>query len=340
MDGPKGASATALQSALAQLNNGEVEAAGRLSAHLIATAPNDPAHHQLAAEVALRRAHYDDADRWARSCLALRPGHAPAMMIAGRAAQALGDFERAREWFALAGEAAPGSPEPWFCLCLAQLECGGPTAQATLERIWRQFPHNARGWNSIGAALRKADKWEAAALAFARAFKASGDATHAIDYGAALTKLGRVAEAVAVFRLAATGAPDGPAAILGLAQGLRLIGEHAEARATLERGAERVPDNASIPFALGLVCDDLDDGAAAIAAYRRCVSLRPDLPEAQVNLGLALQRAGEWEAAQQAYRLAIGARPDTFGRIAQALPSTSTGQLWLDLRKLRRSLGG
>jgi hypothetical protein len=33
-------------------------------------------------------------------------------------------------------------------------------------------------------------------------------------------------------------------------------------------------------------------------------------------------------------------RPETFSRIAQALPSTNKGQLWLDLRKLRRALGG
>ena len=59
-----------------------------------------------------------------------------------------------------------------------------------------------------------------------------------------------------------------------------------------------------------------------------------------MNLGVALQQVGELEAATDCYRAAIRTRPDTFGRIAQALPSTSKGQLWLDLGKLRRSLGG
>jgi hypothetical protein len=59
-----------------------------------------------------------------------------------------------------------------------------------------------------------------------------------------------------------------------------------------------------------------------------------------VNLGVALQQAGKFDAATDCYRAAISARPDTFSRIAQALPSTRKGQLWLDLNKLRRSLDG
>ena len=46
-----------------------------------------------------------------------------------------------------------------------------------------------------------------------------------------------------------------------------------------------------------------------------------------MNLGVALQQVGELQAATDCYRAAMRARPDTFGRIAQALPSTSKGQL-------------
>jgi tetratricopeptide (TPR) repeat protein len=64
------------------------------------------------------------------------------------------------------------------------------------------------------------------------------------------------------------------------------------------------------------------------------------MPEAHVNLGLALQQIGELERAMPCYRQAMRLRPDTFGRIAQALPSTQKGMLWLDPRKLRGSLVG
>lgn len=329
-----------LNLALARLADGDVDAAERQARELLAAAPRDPALHQLAAAIALRRGRHDEAERSARMCLAVRPGHAPAMTIAGQAALAAGEFARARDWFAAACEATPERPEPAFLLCVAQLECGDPAAQTTLERIKAQFPRDARGWNWIGAALRKSGKLDAAALAFGRAFEGSSDPADAVDQGAALLTLGRTAAAVAAFRVAHSAAPNSVAAILGLAQGLRLLGERAEARALLEKGARIDASNAQIQFALGLVCDDLNDNAGAIAAYRRCATLRPDLPEAQVNLGIALQRAGEWDEAKETYRAALRARPDTFGRIAQALPSASKGELWLDLGRLRRSLGG
>lgn len=331
---------TGLNSALASLAAGDFDAAERQAQALLATAPKDPALHQLAAAIALRRGRLDDAERSVRSCLALRPGHAPAMTIAGQAALAAGRFTRARDWFAAACEAAPDRPDPAFLLCVAQVECGDPAAQTTLERIEARFPREARGWSWIGAALRKSGKLDAAALALSRAFARSGDPADAIDQGATLLTLGRIAEAVAAFRAAHSAAPDSVAAIPGLAQGLRLLGEPAEARALLEKGARIDASNPQVQFVLGLVCDDLRDLTGAIAAYRRCVALRPNLPEALVNLGIALQRAGEWDEAKEAYRSAIRARPDTFGRIAQSLPSTSKGELWLDPGKLRRSLGG
>ncbi len=93
-------------------------------------------------------------------------------------------------------------------------------------------------------------------------------------------------------------------------------------------------------FALGMVCEDLRDTQGAIEAYRRSVEAQPDVPEAHVNPGLNLQNSGDLDAAMDSYRRATRLRPDTFGRIAQALTSARKGELWLDLARLRRSLGG
>ena len=329
-----------LAAALKELNEGHIEIAERMSVELLGSRPTDPATHQLAATVALRRERYSEAERWALSCLALRPLHAPAMLIAGRAARARGDIVRARDWFRRGSEAAPDRPEPAFLLCVAQLECADPAAQESLARIMRDFPRDPRGWSQIGAALRKANQLKAAALAFARAFAASGDPAHAVDQGSVLMTLGRAEEAVAAFRAATLVAPDSVDAVLPLARALRQLGEFRAALALLERIATLAPESDQIHFELGLLHDDLNDSSEAIAAYRRCVALRPGLPEAQMNLGVALQQVGELEAATDCYRAAIRTRPDTFGRIAQALPSTSKGRLWLDLGKLRRSLSG
>jgi tetratricopeptide (TPR) repeat protein len=340
MDRPEVSLRDSLAAALKELGEGRVDNAERMSVDLLRSRPDDFASHQLAATVALRRARYSEAERWSRSCLSLRPGHAPAMLIAGRAARAHGDLERARDWFGRANEAAPDRSEPAFLLCVTQLECGDPAAKESLARVLRKFPHDSEGWSQIGAALRKANQLEAAALAFARAFAASEEAAHAIDQASALMALGRIKEAVAALRGALVIASDSVEVILALVRGLRRLAEHRDALALLDRIAILHPDDSRIDFALGLVYDDLHDSSGAIAAYRRCIALRPDLPEAQVNLGVALQQTGELQAAKDCYCAAISARPDTFGRIAQALPSTRRGELWLNLGKLRRSLGG
>jgi tetratricopeptide (TPR) repeat protein len=115
-------------------------------------------------------------------------------------------------------------------------------------------------------------------------------------------------------------------------------GNHAEAVKLLERAvAGDAP--ASVWFDLGVARQDLHDPAGAAAAYRKAIDIKPDFPEAHVNLGLNLQHAGDLESAMDSYRQAVRLRPDTFGRIAQALPSAKKGQLWLDLGRLRRSLG-
>jgi tetratricopeptide (TPR) repeat protein len=329
-----------LTDALAALRAGRLESAESLSVKLLEAAPRDPAAHLLAANVALQRGRYGDADRWARSCLALRADHATAMLIAGRAARATGDFVAAMDWFGRAGKVSPDRPDPFFQLCVTQLESGDPSARSTLELLLQRFPGNAEGWREIGLALTNANQKEAAAAAFARAAKASDDPSHSFNLGAALLALGRPEEAVIALRKALARAPDLVEARLPLAQALRQTGEPREAHTLLLRCAETRPGNAQVFYTLGLVCDDLHDAAGAIAAYRRCLELQPDLPEAHVNLGLALQQAGDMESAVRSYRRAIHLRADTFGRIAQALPSTRKGVLWLDLGKLRRSLGG
>ena len=340
MENPEGDLRGSLAEALKELGEGRIDNAERIGVRLLRSRPDDFAAHQLAATVALWRERYSEAERWCRSCLALRPGHAPAMVIAGRAARARGDLEQARNWFGRASEAAPDRPEPAFLLCVTQLECGDRGAQESLARLMRKHPHDPQGWGQIGATLRKANQWEAAAMAFARAFAGSGEAAHAVGQASALMALGRLREAVEALRAALIVAPDRVEVILALAKGLRGLADYREALALLERTAVLHPEDSQIHFAIGLVCDDMRDDSGAIAAYRRCVALRPDLPEAQVNLGLALQRTGELQAAKERYGAAIVARPDTFGRIAQALPSARKGELWLDLGKLRRSLGG
>jgi tetratricopeptide (TPR) repeat protein len=325
--------------ALAALREGRLDDAETLSRELLNVAPRDPAAHQLAAAVALQRGRFSEADRRARSCLALRPDHVPAILLAGRAARASRDFARAKALLRRAVHMSSDKPEAPFQLALAQIESSDPDVTATLAMLAQRFPGEAEGWRDIGIALMHVDQLEGAEMAFTRAANASNDPTHRLNLGRVLLAKRRPNEAVTALRHVLAAAPDRIEALLPLAQALRQIGAPHEARQYLQRLVAIQPDKAQIFYVLGLICDDLRDWPDAIAAYRRCLDLEPQMPEAHVNLGLALQQIGELEQAIHCYREALRLRPDTFGRIAQALPSTQKGTLWLSTRKLRRSLG-
>jgi tetratricopeptide (TPR) repeat protein len=293
----------------------------------------------LAAAIALQRGRPEDAARSIRSCLALRPDHPPALILAGRIAHKMGDLAQAVARFQSASQLAPNLPEPAFLSCVTLLESGDPEAQAVLARLLQQFPNDAEGWGEIGDALSRAGQLEAAAVALARAANASNKPSHQTRLGATLHTLGRTDEAIVAFRRAVVSAPHLAAPRLALGTCLRQTGEFQMARTEFERAIAIEAGDSRAWFALALVCEDLHDRPAAIQAYRRSVELQPDFPEAHVNLGLNLQHAGELESAMASYRQAVRLRPDTFGRIAQALTSAQKGQLWLDLGRLRRSLG-
>jgi tetratricopeptide (TPR) repeat protein len=328
-----------LASALVELNAGRPEAAQQMCDRLCALAPQDPTTHQLAATIALRRGRFEDALRWSHSCLALRPDHTPALIVAGRAARALRNSTQAAIWFQRASELAPDQPEPAFLHCAARLENGDASARAMLDALLRRFPNDVEGWSEIGATLRKAGQSDAAVVAFARAANASEDPIHHNRLGAALQALGRLDEAIVAFERALDLAPGLAETRLALGTCLRQTGALQRARSEFERLADAGACGGRAWFALGLVCEDLHDLSGAIRAYGLCAALDPSIPEAHVNLGLNLQRSGNLEAAIISYRRALQLRDDTFGRICQALTSAEKGALWLDLGRLRNSLG-
>ncbi len=307
MSKPTGGGAGALAAALAALRQGDLAGAEGTCRRLLQAAPRDPALHQLAAAIALRRGHAREAARWAGSSLELRADHAPTLLLAGRAARMAGEHREALGFFRRAAGLAPAKAEAAFLTCIVLLELGDGDARTMVDRLLEQFPDDAEGWRALGTALQHAEQLPAALVAFRRAARA---------------------------------APDSFDAALKLGLCLRHLGDGDGARAALERAVALDPGVAEGWFALGLARQDARDAAAAAAAYRQALDRRPGLAEAAVNLGICLQQSGDMAAAKAAYARALRLRADSFGRIAQALAAAPTGEVWLDLDALRRSLGG
>jgi tetratricopeptide (TPR) repeat protein len=208
-------------------------------------------------------------------------------------------------FFRRAVELDSNRAEPAFLMCVTLLEAGDSEAIAILPTLLERFPADANGWRVLGEALHLANQLDAALIAFARAATVAPSAALHLRRGTILRSLGRITEAVEAFETAATLAPD----------------------------------RAEAWFALGVIEQDRGNYAEAATIYDRALKLRPELAEAAVNLGICRQNTGDLPGAKVAYRMALRLRSDTFGRIAQALAASPTGEVWLDHDALRRSLG-
>ena len=145
-------STVCVENALTELRAGRIERAEALCNWILESTPQDPAAHQLATTIALRRGRVDEAARWANSSLSLRPDHSPTLIIVARAA---GDFAQARMWLNRAGRLAPDRPEPAFLTCVMLIEAGDREARTVLEDLLVRFPNFVDGWREIVEALRK-----------------------------------------------------------------------------------------------------------------------------------------------------------------------------------------
>ena len=187
MTEPRANRQSAFENALAELRAGRIEWAASVCDRILDAAPQDPAAHQLAATIALRRGRLDEAARWANSSLQPAP-------------RSFTDVDRrcacgARRGRSCAGANVVGTRSPFgprsAGACLLELarrssSSGDEKARSVLEDLLLRFPNFVDGWREIGKALSKAGQPKTAVLAFARAAKSSADPMDHARLGAAL----------------------------------------------------------------------------------------------------------------------------------------------------------
>jgi Flp pilus assembly protein TadD len=107
----------------------------------------------------------------------------------------------------------------------------------------------------------------------------------------ALRRLGRVEDAITIYRRAAIYGPDLLPIRNNLGAALQSLGRHAEAAEAFRQALRLAPNDAELHRNLGIALEGTGELDGAIAAYRRALTLKPGWPQIYRNLTNALLTA-------------------------------------------------
>jgi tetratricopeptide (TPR) repeat protein len=249
----------ALADAIAMYNAGRPADAESACRQALATQPQHPALCQLLALLCLERGNAIEAREHVGCSLASRPDHLPSLLIAARAAQAIGAFGVARGLVERAVRLAPEAAEPALLWGTSLLGSGNAAdASEWLSRVVQRHPSHAAAWYELGRAQRE---------------------------------LGESADAAEAFKRAVTLQPSLAPAWFALSLVQQDLRDLEEARDALQRVLQLRPDDVEASINLGLVYQELGDTDAALRHYARAHAQRPQ-SFGRIANALCSERAG------------------------------------------------
>ncbi len=127
--------------------------------------------------------------------------------------------------------------------------------------------------------------------------------------GITFAQQGRIAEAIAEFRQAASSKPDFAEPWFNLGIALTSRGQVEEAAASYRAALALQPDYVQAHNNLGLLCLQLGKTADAITCFTTALNLNPDYGSGHNNLGNALREQGKLDDAVASYRRALEQLP-------------------------------
>jgi predicted O-linked N-acetylglucosamine transferase (SPINDLY family) len=178
------------------------------------------------------------------------------------------------------------------------------------RRMTAAHPQLGFGWQALGAALGRLGRVAEALGPVSRAAElAPLDPMAHSNLGVTLQSLGRSGEAEAAYRRALQLAPGVAAFLNNLGALLQVLGRHAEATDCLQLAVQAAPDFAAAHNSLGASLQSLGMVAQAEASFRRALEIAPDYAEAHNNLGNLLMANGAPAQAEASYRRALELNP-------------------------------
>jgi tetratricopeptide (TPR) repeat protein len=153
-----------------------------------------------------------------------------------------------------------------------------------------------------------------------------------IEQANALTKAGRLSEAIEVYKDAIRLEPEAATAYSNLGFAYTQAGRFAEAVEALQQAIRLKPDNVVTTSNLGNVYlqlsrhaeaielldlgnaySDIGRGAEAIQALKQAIRLKPEMAAARNNLGVVYFKMGQYEEAGRRFKEAVTLDPDFAG---------------------------
>ena len=177
-----------------------------------------------------------------------------------------------------------------------------------------KHPDNARGYNSLGIALSRGGRVAEAIHAYEKALAldpALGEARG--NFAKALAKVGRYQEAIVEYQGALELDPDGTNLRHSLGVALAAVGRTTEAVRQYRRVLELQPNHTNALFNLGGAATKLGDYGSAVEAFRKVLKTHPRDVKAALGLARALALSGEFDQAVSAYRQVVRLNPGHFG---------------------------
>jgi tetratricopeptide (TPR) repeat protein len=200
---------------------------------------------------------------------------------------------------------------PRFELGLTQLLMDQPQAAEQFEQVVRINPTFAEAHYEWGVALAKLGRSAEAIPHYRDALRLRPDYAEAeCDLGVALYQLNRAPEAAACFQRALHAQPDLADAHFNLAMALAQMGRSDDALTQYTEAARLNPDGVGYQLNLGIALARADRVAEALDHLQKAVQLQPALAQAHCNLGIALAESGRAETAVVEFQEALRLRPD------------------------------
>ena len=320
------------------------EEASKVLARAAALEPDNPAIHFNWANNAYRREQYQEAlERYKRTLEMIeeqegavtvyegdadgrRARHAVLLQM-GRAYDALGDVERARQRYEGAIELAPEQPEPYRDVAqLLEKQGAFREAQTYARQALERDPENVRYKYELGLLLVRLERFEEA-VPYLKEVADEQPWHRGAPYnlGQALMHLGQEEEAEAYLarsdslqkaherleRLGKEAEANKEDLRLWAEYGnaLRKAGRTGDAKKAYRHALSLRPDNIALHNNLAILAVESGDTTEAIMRYRAILRRNPAVTDVWLNLGVVYARSGRLEEAQRAWKNVLKYEP-------------------------------